>query len=155
VIAIPSKLMVAPMLALVMVGVYTAFNSVQLNLAFTEARTELSFWGRGEYQPDAGTIEHTGDTIDALLRKDPDHPEYLALQASYSLWRAYWMQDMDERENLIQQAVSSQYSALKSRPSHRHSWSKMIEYASRTVDGEAMRDRARRQHEALLPPAPD
>jgi hypothetical protein len=124
--------------ALALMGAYTGFTTFTQDLAFTAARTELSFWGRDSYQPEAGTIERIGQSIDALLQGAPGNPQYLGLQASYAAWQAYWAENTGERASFNSEAVQSQYQALQSRPAHRHSWAKMVEYASRTTTGEAM-----------------
>jgi hypothetical protein len=143
--------MAAPILALALVAAYTGFTTFAQDLAFTNAQTELSFWGSDSYQPEPKTIELTGRTIDALLQNAPGHPEYLGLQANYAAWQAYWATDTIERVSFSQQAVQSQHAALQSRPAHRHSWSKMVEYASRASDGEVMLQQAQARLRALQP----
>lgn len=137
------------LLLLAVLGAYTGFTAVQHDLAFTGAQTELGFWGQGSYQPEATTIVRTGQTIDALLASDPMHPEYLGLEANYAAWRGYWAEELAVREEYNQRARDRQYSALKSRPAHRHSWNKMVEYASRTGGGEALRQQAQARVQAL------
>jgi hypothetical protein len=145
--ALPLVLLVV--LAVALMGAYTSFATFARDLAFTSARTELSFWGRDRYQPEPNTIRRTGRSIDALLQAAPTNPEYLGLQASYAAWQAYWSESRNERAGFNGQAVQSQYKALQSRPAHRHSWSKMVEYASRTTTGEAMLIDARARLQAL------
>ena len=145
--AVPPVLLVV--LAMALMGVYTGFTTFAQDLAFSSARTELSFWGSDRYQPEPNTIERTGQSIDALLQGAPGNPEYLGLQANYAAWQAYWSENRDERAGFNGQAVQSQYKALQSRPAHRHSWSKMVEYASRTATGEAMLIDARDHLQAL------
>jgi hypothetical protein len=148
-VILPDRLPAVFALVLAVVVAYAGFTTAREDLANARAQAEISFWGRGEYQPEPHTIERTGRTIEALLRQAPAHPEYLALQASYSGWRAYWEHDPERQADFAQQAVSSQYAALESRPAHRHSWSKMVEYASRTTTGEAMRVAAQARQQAL------
>ena len=136
-------------LLLAMVGAYTGFATFQQDLAFTTLQTELSFWGRDNYQPEPRTIKRTGQRIDVLLQKAPGHPDYRGLQATCGAWQAYWASDRDGRASLSQRAVQSQYAALESRPAHRHSWLKMVEYASRTRNGEALRLEAQARLKAL------
>jgi hypothetical protein len=141
--------MAAPILALALVAAYTGFTTFAQDLAFTNAQTELSFWGSDSYQPEPETIKYTGQTIDALLQHAPGHPEYLGLQANYAAWQAYWATGTMERASYNQQAVRSQYKALQSRPAHRHSWTKLVEYASRTTTGEAVLNEAKAHLQAL------
>ena len=147
----PARLMAAPVLALALVAAYTGFTLVAQDLAFTNAQTELSFWGRDKYQPEPKTIKYTGQRIDALLRNTRWHPEYLSLQANYAAWQAYWATDAMERASFNRQAMQSQHKALQSRPAHRHSWSKMVEYAARASSGEAMLQQAQARLQALQP----
>ena len=147
----PSRLIAAPILVLALVAAYTGFTTFAQDLAFTNAQTELGFWGRDSYQAEPKTIKLTGQTIDALLQSAPGHPEYLGLQANYAAWRAYWATDTMERASYNRQAVQSQHKALQSRPAHRHSWSKMVEYAARANSGEAMLQQAQARLQALQP----
>jgi len=143
--------MAAPILVLALVAAYTGFTTFAQDLAFTNAQTELSFWGRDNYQPEPKTIKHTGQAIQALLQSAPRHPEYRGLQASYAAWLSYWSENMDERAGFNSQAVQSQYIALQSRPAHRHSWTKMVEYADHASTGEAIRQQAQARLAALQP----
>ena len=145
----PAKLMAVPILALALVGAHRGLVTFRQDLAFTNAQTELSFWGRDTYQPESKTIRHTGHTIGTLLQDAPGHPEYLGLQANFAVWQAYRAKDPIERASFSRQAVQSQGAALQSRPAHRHSWSKMVEYASRATAGEAMLQQARARLQAL------
>jgi hypothetical protein len=146
-----SLLRVAPVLFVALAATWQAASLLQQNLAFTKAQTEVGFWGRGEYQPESSTIENTGRRINTLVQRSPGHPEYLGLQANYATWRGYWAQDMEERMAFSLQAMASQKSALQTRPAHRHSWSKMVEYAARTSTGEAAQIAAQAHLQALLP----
>jgi hypothetical protein len=143
--------MAAPILALALVGAHRGFTTFAQDLAFTNAQTELSFWGSDSYQPEPETIKYTGQTIDALLQNAPGHPEYLGLQANYAAWQAYWSKNRNNRASFNSQAVQSQHKALQSRPAHRHSWSKMVEYAARASTGEAILQQARARLQALQP----
>ena len=144
-------LRVAPVLFVALAATWQAASLMQQNLAFTKAQTEVGFWGRGQYQPESGTIKHTGQSINAIVQRSPGHPDYLGLQANYATWRAYWAQAMEERMAFSLQAMASQKNALETRPAHRHSWSKMVEYAARTSTGEAAQIAAQAHLQALLP----
>ena len=142
-------LRVAPVLIVTLVVTWQAATVLQQDLAYTRPQTEVSFWGRDAYQPDTRTIKATGNTIATLVKGRPGHPEYLALQANYSSWQAYRAQTMEERMAYGRQAVNSQMAAQQSRPAHRHGWQKVIEYASRTTDGEALLNGAKERLQAL------
>ncbi len=121
------------------------------DLAFTRAKTEVGFWGRGSYQPDDATIQRTGERIDELLLARPAHPAYLGLHANYAAWRAYWAGEGEARENYRQMAAHSQYAALQSRPAHRQGWQKLLEYTSRSSNGDGLREQSISRLEALQP----
>jgi len=145
----PARLITTPLLLLALLGVYAGVVTFQQDLAFTAVQTEISFWGRENYQPEPKIIRHTGHTIDTLLQQAPLHPDYLGLGAKFDAWQAYWAIDPDERANFNQTAVQSQYKAMLSRPAHRQGWSMMLEYASRTEDSEAMLATAQARLQAL------
>ena len=125
-------------LALALAGVVQGVNLFRQNLLFIEAETEVSFWGRGSYIPTEKTIGNTNRSIDTLLGHQPAHPGYLALQASALVWQAYWAAESDQQQGLGRRAIGVQQAALISRPAHRHSWTKLIEYAQRTQGEETL-----------------
>jgi hypothetical protein len=136
-------------LAIALAGAYAGFTRFTQNLAFTAAETEVSFWGRERYQPQATTIKRTGHGIESLLQSAPNDPQYLGLQATYFAWRGYWTDNMDMRTSFNTRALQSQYQGLQARPAHRHSWLKLIEYASRSTSAEAMVIEAQARLQAL------
>ncbi|MEH6589994.1 MAG: hypothetical protein V7746_07065 [Halioglobus sp.] len=136
-------------LVLSLLLIYSGVGLFQQNLTYTAVDTELSFWGRGKYQPDAQTIALTGASINALLRHNPRHPDYLASQAYYTAWQGYRALDGAERERLNEQALASQYQALLARPAERQGWLTMLEYGSRITSGEPMRQLAQSRLQAL------
>jgi hypothetical protein len=138
-----NALKILPLVIAALALVYQAAQLMRQDLIYTGAQTELSFWGRGDYQPVAGNVEGTRKAIESLLRRSPGHPDYLSLQAGYDVWRAYWASNPRDREQLGEQAVRSQYQALVSRPAHRRSWLKLEGYAARIADGQALFEEAR------------
>jgi len=48
----------------------------RMDLAFTAAETELSFWGRGDYQPTEATRARISRELGVLLEGAPAHPDY-------------------------------------------------------------------------------
>lgn len=141
--------MVLVILSIALAGAYTGFTHFRQSLAFTAAETEVSFWGREGYQPQATTIKRTGHGIESLLQSAPNNPQYLGLQSTYFAWRGYWADNMDKRASFNTQALQSQYQVLQSRPAHRHSWVKLLEYASRSSSGEDMSIKAQARLQAL------
>ena len=138
-------------LLLALSGTIQAAKLFNRDLLFTGVETELGFWGRGDYHPTEATIERTGRTLGELLSLSPADPQTLILRANYAAWRGYWAQDIQQGQHFNQQAVQAQYAALESRPAHRHSWSKMVEYAARASDGEVMLQQAQARLRALQP----
>lgn len=119
-------------LVLMLLVMHDATKLFSGNLKFTDAETEVSFWGRGEYQPGQKTVERTERSIESLVATSDRHPSYLNLSASASAWFAYWAIDSAGRERFVQKSVTAQTEAIKSRPAHRQSWIKLIEYLSNT-----------------------
>lgn len=98
-----------------------AWESAQLfrqDLAYTEVETEVSFWGRGEYHPDAPTRDSVGELLAGLLHQQPDHPGYLMLAASYYDWEAYWAETAEREYDYTQRAAAARNAARQSRPAH-------------------------------------
>jgi hypothetical protein len=120
-------------LAVTVVCVAYAFRAFQQNLLFTQAQTEVSFWGRGDYHPTPATINITEQQLQTLLSHSPVQPDYLALQASAAIWLAYWSRQKSTagQPDNNQQAIASQQAALLSRPAHRFSWKKLADYVGR------------------------
>ena len=54
---ITGRLIALPVLALSLLGAWQGAQLMQRDLAFEAARTEVSFWGRGNYQPTEQAIE--------------------------------------------------------------------------------------------------
>jgi pectin methylesterase-like acyl-CoA thioesterase len=124
-------------LAVTVAGLVYSASLIQQNLLFTHAQTEVSFWGRGDYQPTSTTIAHTVQQLESLLQREPKQPDYLGLQANAFVWLAYWADDGGVRVKTVQQAIDSQYAALQFRPAHRYSWVKLGEYLPRGAATEA------------------
>lgn len=138
------------MLVLMIIFIVSASRFFVDSLAFTRAETEVGFWGRGEYHPRESSIRDAIRTVDDVLASQPGHPDYLELSANAAAWLAYWAESIDSRAYYSQQAIVSQYSALRSRPAHRHSWAKMIEYSSRAPGNEALAEMAQQKLDALM-----
>jgi len=118
-------------LVLALFGAIDAATLIRLHILFTQAQTEISYWGRANYQPDEKAQHSVHLALQTLLRANPHHPDYLSLQASELSWLSYWQRDQSESQRLARAALSAQQSALVSRPAHRHSQAKMLEYEAR------------------------
>ena len=109
---------------------------MQQDLRFTETETEVSFWGRGNYQPTEATVLRTNLAMDHLLNATPHHPAYLSLQANSYAWQAYWAENSETTREFSEKAVQLQTSAQQSRPAHLQSRAKLAEYAARLQDSQ-------------------
>lgn len=147
----PARIAAALALVLAITAGYFGFTLVLQDLAYTRVQTELGFWGRDDYHPLPQAVVETERTLQSLLLARPQHPDFLILLARYDAWQAYWSQDLRAREDFSRSALENQYLALESRPAHRHSWSTMVEYASRSRGGESEMQLAQARLEALLP----
>ena len=153
---VPARLLVLLALLLALGASGQAARLFYQDLLFTDVETELGFWGREAYHPTHATIEYTGQQLDRLLERAPADPRYLALLANYAAWRGYWAEDLAQGEQFNRRAVQAQYAGLESRPAHRHSWSKMLQYTSQIQDGKAMRATAQARLQVLqLTAGPD
>ncbi|MFT5334841.1 MAG: hypothetical protein ACJASY_002562 [Halioglobus sp.] len=119
-------------LALMLIVMDDATKLFNGNLKFIDVETEVSFWGRGSYQPDQETIERTTRSVESLIEDSEEHPSYHNLNASILAWMAYWEVDSMARERCVQQSIAAQTQAIESRPAHRQSWLKLIEYLANT-----------------------
>lgn len=142
-------LMALPALLLALFGVYQGATSFSQDLAFNRVRTEMSFWGRGNYQPEPGTIARAGQAIKNLVDDSADNPEFLTLHANYFAWQSYWSEDKDARAAYARRAVQSQLNALQNRPAHRQSWSIMVKYAAGSAGAERLHQKAQSRLQAL------
>tara|TARA_R110001599_G_C12274970_1_gene662053 strand:+ start:1105 stop:1521 length:417 start_codon:yes stop_codon:yes gene_type:complete len=117
----PSTLaLAAAVLALVLALalVWQSAKLFQQDLAFTAVETEVSFWGRGDYQPDAKTRARVGKTLEGLLTEVPAHPGYLMLAANYHAWQAYWAESPELEYDFSRRAEAAKNAAKQSRPAH-------------------------------------
>ena len=140
-------------------GLIVAWQSAtlfRLDLAFTAAETELSFWGRDDYQPTEATRARISRELDVLLERAPAHPDYLALAAYHQTWQAYREDDPTIARAYALQAVNTQFLAQQNRPAYRQGWAKMVGYARRAGADEgaaALAQLAQQRLDALQPTA--
>ena len=125
------RLFAAPFLVLALYGVAQASSLLQQDLRFTESETEVSFWGRGNYQPTEATVLRTNLAMNHLLNTTPHHPAYLSLQANSHAWQAYWAKNAEASQKFAEKAVQLQTSAVQYRPAHLQSRVKLAEYTAR------------------------
>lgn len=148
-----TRLLSVPVLLLALGGTLYAGELFRRDLLFTRLETEVGFWGRGDYQPRPETIQRTGRSLNTLVESAPNNPLYLALQANYAAWRGFWSEDPALGQQFTGRAIAAQRASLESRPAHRQSWVKMLQYASRYKEGGEARALAKARLAALQPDA--
>ena len=148
---VTTRLLALSFLVFALVGVGSAVKLFNQDLLFARAQTELSFWGRGDYNPEPVTIDLTEQALLTLLSGGSANPEHLLLMANFAAWKSYWNEDFYKAEQWGAKAVDSQYAALVVRPAHRQSWAKMLEYAPRLRNGDAIRSQAQARVQNLAP----
>ena len=126
------------LISLLLTCAFQAVHLIRSDLTFTRLETEVSFWGRGSYTPTAVRRESTERGLARLVKGFAGHPDYLSLQASQLSWEAYWAENEEVRRRYDRHTLESQQLALDSRPAHRQSWVKMVEYASRNPQSVAL-----------------
>ena len=128
------KLWAISALLLMLMGVLSSASLFRQDLLFTQARTEVSFWGRDVYKPTEATIARTNQSMDTLLHSAPLHPAYLSLQASSYAWQSYWAENSRTTQQFAKKAVQLQTQAVEARPAHLQSQAKLAEYNARLQD---------------------
>ena len=122
------RLFAVPVLVLALLGAVQAASLFQRDLQFIRNETEVSFWGRGDYQPTDATILRINQGMGVLLHSAPHHPAYLSLQANSYAWQAYWAEGASSTRQYARQAVHYQSAALDSRPAHLQSQARLADY---------------------------
>ena len=133
----------AATLALAITVAWQSATVYRLDLVFNRTETELTFWGRGDYQPLDATRVRTARELDALLAQAPAHPDYLALAAYHEAWLAYREDDPALAQPYALRAVKAQFFAQQNRPAYRQGWAKMVRYARRAAADETARELGR------------
>ena len=145
-------LVAIPVLLVALLMAFSGVRYAYLDLVFTAADTELSFWGRENYHPTEAAISRTGRALDLLLAQLPNHPDYLARQAYFLSWRGFFSSDIQTRKDLNARALATQQQAMRQRPAYRQGWVEVVEYASRATGGaQALADAQARLRD-LQPP---
>jgi hypothetical protein len=139
------------LLALTLGGTLQAAELLRQALAFDRVGGEVARWGRHGYRPAPDSAARTGRAIEALLARNPAHPDYLELYASYAAWRAHWASLPAEGADWAGRAARSQRAAVQARPAHRAGWERLAEYAARSAGGGELRAEARARLQALSP----
>jgi len=126
---------VVAILVLCLLSLFSGWRMFTQDIQYRRLVTEVGFWGREGYTPTASVLEATARDLDTLLKQSPVQPDYLSLRATVYSWQAHGSEDIDERIVLGNRAMQAQYASLQARPAHRHTWLKMVQYASRATTG--------------------
>jgi len=129
-----TRLLAAPIALLALYGTVQGASLFKHDLQFTKAETEVSFWGRGNYQPTPKTVSRTARAVENLVQHAPHNPAYRSLQANSFAWRAYWEADATTSQQYAQQAVGAQAAAVQARPAYYQGQVKLAEYEARLQD---------------------
>lgn len=129
-----SRLLLLPMLALAVFLAFAGTLHLRQDLLFTKLDTELSFWGRANYQPTEITRAKTATAIERLLVASPGNASYLSLRASQLAWEGYWAGG-DAGAGLDKQALAAQERAQQSRPAYGLGWLYLLQYAQNANAG--------------------
>jgi len=132
------KLLAAMFAGIALYSAASSFRLAQQDFLYTSVATEVSFWGRGDYEPTAFTTELAVRGVERLIQQAPANSKYLSLQAKLYSWQGYWAQDTSTKSEFGQMAVASQYSALGHRPAYLQSWKNLSEYVGRTRHNPSM-----------------
>ena len=143
-----ARLLLIPCIFVAVALTVLAIVHTQRDLQFTRLDTELSFWGRDNYQPTDATRARTQAGINALLESAPTNASYLTLRASQLAWEGYWLGG-DDGAALDQQALAVQARAQRSRPAYGLGWLYLLEYAERAGADEEFQAQARNRLDAL------
>ncbi|MEH6552237.1 MAG: hypothetical protein V7744_19845 [Pseudomonadales bacterium] len=147
--SLPLKWLSGIMLLCLLVAAAQAVAVFRADIHYTNANTELSFWGRGDYSPNFDSQQQLEQHIQQALALRPAHPDYLVLHAKGHDWFAFWAQDANTSIAHSQQAAEQQWQALMGRPAHQQSWAAMVDYKVRLKEYDAQWRMARDTQKAL------
>jgi len=132
------RVLVFPQLLLLMALAYFAVSAFIQDVQFTELETEVSFWGRGSYQPVEEVRSGVDQGIQNLLGMFPDDSRVLALRASQYAWEAYWEPSIAQRQHFGRAALQTQFASQRLRPAYGQGWSKLLQYQAVDVQGQEL-----------------
>jgi len=101
------KLLAAMFAGIALYSAASSFRLAQQDFLYTSVATEVSFWGRGDYEPTAFTTELAVRGVERLIQQAPANSKYLSLQAKLYSWQGYWAQDTSTKSEFGQMAVAS------------------------------------------------
>lgn len=137
------------LIALMLLLVAQAVAVLRAEVLFSSVETELSFWGRSDYQPSGALRKRTGQRVSQLASTWPQNANYLTLHANQLAWEGYWGGKTEEASQHWKRAAQAQRKALQYRPAHRQDWVKLLQYAAALDAGTALQFEASARLEAL------
>ncbi|MEP4486932.1 MAG: hypothetical protein ABJ013_14980 [Halioglobus sp.] len=126
-----------------------AFKAIQHDLIFDELEAEVSFWGRGSYQPTESTRHSIASRLEKQLQINPKLTRLRALEASRLAWEGYWSSTDRDYKQFSRLAIEAQYASLATRPAYGQGWSKLLQYQAADELGEELHEVARVQLQKL------
>lgn len=126
-----------------------AFKTIQHDLIFSELETEVSFWGRGAYQPTQATRRSIASRLEHQLQISPQNSRLLTLRANQLAWEGFWSESDEDYSRYLRQAIETQYASLLTRPAYGQGWSKLLQYQAVDEAGEELHELARVQMQKL------
>ena len=126
-----------------------AFKTIQHDLIFGELETEVSFWGRGAYQPTQATRGSIASLLERQLQSNPQNSHLLALRANQLAWEGFWSDSDEDYKQYSRRAIEAQYVALLTRPAYGQGWLKLLQYQAVDESGEELHQEARARLQKL------
>lgn len=115
-----------PLIAVLLIAgltlLFSASRVFRADLAYAQAELEISFWGQAAYTPTQAAIDAAGLALQQALYLQPQHPDYVRLQARYFMWLSYWSDNASTSTTLRAQAEDLQLQAAALRPAHAATW---------------------------------
>lgn len=116
---------VFPLVLMLAVLLLASLRIIRADLAFRSAEVEVSFWGRGQYQPEASAIAAADAALRRALELRPRQAEYLRLQSRLLMWQAYWSDSRERAAELELRAIAILLRAARLRPAHTATWQEL------------------------------
>lgn len=118
------------LIALMLLLVAQAVAVLRAEVLFSSVETEVSFWGRRDYQPSGALRKRTDQRVSQLVSNWPQNANYLTLHANQLAWEGYWGGKTEAASQYWRRAAQAQRKALQYRPAHRQDWVKLLQYAA-------------------------
>ena len=129
--------------------VVIALQVVARDIHFTSLETEVSFWGRGSYEPTVSTRTHVDAQLQMALQNYPANAPLLTLRASQLAWEGYWADSSNDHLQYTRAAMEAELAALYARPAYGQGWLKLLQYQVVDESGEELHQEARARLQKL------